>query len=70
MMARRNFTKEARAFLGLSVTEFAAALGITRQTVWRYESGDPVPNTTRLAIEGLLIAHENKPKRQRVRKSK
>lgn len=57
-----DFVKRARESLGLSPIEFGEKLGVTRQTVWRYEGGDPVPKTTRLAIERLLIDHytENK----------
>ena len=58
-----KFIKAAREHLGLGTAEFAEALGVKRHTIWRWERGDPVPKTTRLAIERLLIAHEKKPKR-------
>jgi predicted transcriptional regulator len=58
-----KFVKAAREYLGLGVEAFADALGVKRRTVWRYEKGDPVSKTTRLAIERLLIEHEHKHKR-------
>lgn len=59
----RKFVKAAREHLGLGTIEFAEALGVKRHTIWRYERGDPVPKTTRLAIERLLIEHEKTHKR-------
>lgn len=61
-----KFIKAAREHLGLGTSAFAEALGVKRHTIWRYESvGDPVPKTTRLAIERLLIAHEQKLEQER-----
>lgn len=54
----KKFVKEARAYLGLTPAGFAERLGVKRHTIWRFERGDPVPKTTRLAIERLLIEHE------------
>lgn len=63
MRPDQKFVKEARAYLGLGTAEFADRLGVKRHTIWRYERGDPITKTTRLAIERLLIEHENTHKR-------
>jgi DNA-binding XRE family transcriptional regulator len=66
-----KFIKAAREHLGLGTTEFAEALGVKRHTIWRFERDDPVPKTTRLAIEKLLIDYERKldeERQARVRK--
>ena len=65
-----KFIRAARAHLGLTLPEFGELIGTTRQTVWRYERGEPVPYTTRLAVENLLIAHEAKQKSKRKRSRK
>lgn len=59
MTAQQKIVKRARDKLGLE--DFAARLGVSRQTVWRYESGDPIPKRVQLAIAALLA--NNKPKR-------
>lgn len=53
-MDDNEFVTEARARLGLTPEQFGLKLGITRQTVWRYERGDPVPLSVRLATERVL----------------
>ena len=53
-----EYVREAREMLGLSPVEFGQKLGLTRQTVWRYETGDPVPKTVQLAIAALLSEHK------------
>ena len=60
-----NFIKAARKHLGLSPQEFAKLLGVVRQTLWRYERGDPLPHTTRLVVERLLIDHDNKSEQEK-----
>jgi predicted transcriptional regulator len=55
-----KFVKAAREHLGLSIIALAEELGVGRHTIWRYERGEPVPKTTRLAIERLLIDHKKK----------
>lgn len=60
MVSGGKFVKSAREHLGLGTNDFAEALGVKRHTIWRYERGDPVPKTTRLAIERLLIEHEKR----------
>ena len=58
-----KFVKAARDHLGLDREQFAERIGVKKHTIWRYERGDPVPKTTRLAIERVLIAHEQSQKR-------
>ena len=53
-----EYVKRARESMGMSPTEFGVQLGVTRQTVWRYETGDPVPLRVRLAITALLTEHQ------------
>lgn len=55
-----RFVRHAREKLKLTPAEFAARLGMTRQTVWRYESGDPVPQRIQLAIQALLNEHHRR----------
>lgn len=52
----KQLVKRARTKLGLQ--ELAAKLGVVRQTLWRYESGDPVPKRVQLAILALLAEAE------------
>lgn len=52
----KQLVKRARTKLGLQ--ELAAKLGVVRQTLWRYESGDPVPKRVQLAIIALLAEAE------------
>jgi transcriptional regulator with XRE-family HTH domain len=63
MTSDGKLIKAARERLGLGTREFAEALGVKRHTIWRYECGDPVPKTTLLAIERLLIAHDERADR-------
>lgn len=58
-----RFVKEARTYLGLDREKFGDLIGVKKHTIWRYERGDPVPRTTRLAIERVLIDYEHKHKR-------
>ena len=53
-----EYVREAREMLGLSPIEFGVKLGLTRQTIWRYETGDPVPKSVQLAIASLLSEHK------------
>jgi transcriptional regulator with XRE-family HTH domain len=64
-MSSQEFVRRARRTLDLSQTEFGAKLGLTRQTVWRYETIDPLPRPTRLAIEQLLSMHRAEQPRKR-----
>ena len=49
-----EYVKEAREMMRLTSEAFGEKLGLSRQTVWRYENGDPVPKHVRLAIVALL----------------
>lgn len=49
-----RYVKRARAAMGLSPDKFGEKIGVTRQTVWRYEKGDPVPLAVKIAIKALL----------------
>ena len=59
-----KFVKEARTYLDLDREKFGDLIGVKKHTIWRYERGDPLPKTTRLAIERVLIDHENKHKKR------
>lgn len=52
--------EHARTKLDLTKSAFGKRLGLTRQTVWRYENGDPVPKRVKLAITALLHEHEQR----------
>lgn len=62
-----GYVREAREMLGLSPVEFGEMLGLTRQTVWRYETGDPIPRTVRIAIAGMLNTNRSRKKRRKAR---
>jgi DNA-binding XRE family transcriptional regulator len=53
-----RMVKRARKTLNLTQVEFAQRLGLSRYTIMRFEAGDPVPETTKLAIRYLLDQHE------------
>ena len=57
-MATINIVKQARELLEMTPAEFGKHLDITRQTVWRYESGDPIPRIVELAVMQLLSDHQ------------
>jgi DNA-binding XRE family transcriptional regulator len=59
----KRFVQRARKQLGLTQIEFAAALGVERYTIYRYEQGGPVPQIARLAIKQLLAEAEGKKKK-------
>lgn len=54
----RDFVRDARTEMDLSQESFGALLGLTRQTVWRYEKGEPVPEPVQIAIETILNKHK------------
>lgn len=60
-----RFVQRARALMGLSPDAFGERLGVTRQTVWRYEKGDPVKRSVKIAINALLAeqGHDKTVKR-------
>jgi transcriptional regulator with XRE-family HTH domain len=58
-----RYVKSARTAMELSPAAFGEKLGVTRQTIWRYESGDPVPRAVLIAIKALLDGHAHKGKR-------
>lgn len=45
--------KTLRNTLGDSQAQFAARLGLTKMTVWRYEQGEPIPYAVELALKAL-----------------
>jgi DNA-binding XRE family transcriptional regulator len=49
-----EFVKDARDRLAMTQEGFAAEIGVSRQTIYRYEAGDYLPPSMRLAIERLL----------------
>jgi DNA-binding XRE family transcriptional regulator len=55
-MESQRLVKRARSKMGTQ--GLATKLGVTRQTVWRYEAGDPMPKHMQLAIAALLAEHE------------
>jgi DNA-binding XRE family transcriptional regulator len=61
MNASAKFIRQARHKLGLTQTEFGEIIGKHRRTIVRYEQGEEIPPSVRLAIEHLL----NKRKRKR-----
>lgn len=42
-MTMRTTVRETRQRLGLSLSDMAEALGVDRQTVWRWEAGEREP---------------------------
>ena len=63
----QEFVRRARSTLELSKTEFGQMLGISRQTIWRYETMDPLPKKMRRAITELLNKHRKQRKRNEPR---
>jgi len=54
-----QFIKSARIKLGMTQAELAAALGIERRSVMRYEQGRRrITQTTALAIKQVLAQHK------------
>lgn len=56
-MASINVVKQARALLEMTPAEFGKHLDLTRQTIWRYENGDPIPRRVEMAVMQLLSDH-------------
>jgi transcriptional regulator with XRE-family HTH domain len=53
-------TEEIRTTLGLSVTQFARALGVTAKTVYRWSSGDCEPvGTSAEILDAIAMAIED-----------
>lgn len=46
--------KAWRKSLGFTQAEAAKALGLSLQTIWRYENGTAIPKTTDLACQWVL----------------
>jgi len=53
-MANENEITSARAALGFSQAEIAAALGVNQSTVCRWENGTPLSPIAKRAIAALL----------------